>query len=194
MAQALNLKEGVPTVTWRKLLACRVDTLVDARARPTNYGGRRPSPSSRFCAPFEGGCRGRDQREQRGPSQMKAASSNAIPQRQKTNKSVRKTAALPRFSPMGRPSPKFKPLKTKARDDDINPRRPNRGVFTRDPVAICRILQFCKETLYVNRQSLLFQSLYSAVTVPPACNWEDLTRGVQYMGTLEYDVLQRLQS
>ena len=82
-------------------------------------------------------------------------------QRQETNKSVLKTAVLPRFFPMGNPSPKFKPLKTKALSDDINTRRPNCGVFSRDPVKICRILQFCKETLYVNRQPLLFQSLHS---------------------------------
>ena len=80
-------------------------------------------------------------------------------QPQETNKSARKTAVLPRFFPMGRPSPRFKPLKTKALDDDINARRPNRGVFSPDPVEICRILQFRKETLYPNRQPLCFQSI-----------------------------------
>ena len=35
-----------------------VGRYADARARPANYRGRRPSASSRFCAPFEGGCRG----------------------------------------------------------------------------------------------------------------------------------------
>ena len=60
--------------------------------------------------------------------------------------------------------PQAKPLKTKTREIGINTRCPNRGVFSPDPVNICRILQFSKETLYLNRQPLLFQSLQRTMT------------------------------
>ena len=60
--------------------------------------------------------------------------------------------------------PQVKPLKTKTRETGINPRHPNQGVFSRDPVKNCKILQFCKETLYPNRQPLSFQSLQRTMT------------------------------
>ncbi len=55
---------GSPDVAHAFSVPCRhswrhsVDVNVGARMRPTSYRARRPSASSRFCAPFEGGCRG----------------------------------------------------------------------------------------------------------------------------------------
>ena len=114
--------------------------------RPVLLGPVDKAPPNSFFSPFQ---RAFDPlRPPAGPRQ-----------RQETNKSARKTAVLPRLFPLGNPSPKFKPLKTKALDDDINAKRPNHGVFSRDPVKICKILQFRKETLYLNRQPLLFHHL-----------------------------------
>ena len=44
-----------------------------ACTRPTNYRGRRPSASSRFCAPFEGGCGGSINGSKRRLSQERVA-------------------------------------------------------------------------------------------------------------------------
>ena len=63
--------------------------------------------------------------------------------------------------------PQAKPLKTKTLEVGVNTRCPNRAVFSRDRVKICKILQFRKENLYPNRQRLLFQSLQRTRTWAP---------------------------